>query len=177
VIPDQVRNDGFAPLIVIAELPSDLKAWADRLRRAHYPAERNRVEAHVTLFRALPPSCEAELRDALAAAARDHAPMPARLDGVMSLGAGTALKIASPVMLDLRSELAEHFLGLLAPEDKHAPRLHVTVQNKVTEQEARTLQAELARTLRPRDFRFPGLALHHYRGGPWEPVKRWSFRG
>jgi hypothetical protein len=83
------------PLIVTAELPGGLQAWADRLRRAHYPAERNRVAAHVTLLRALSPSCEGELRDALAAAARTHPPLPARLDGTMSLGTGTALKIVS----------------------------------------------------------------------------------
>jgi hypothetical protein len=174
---DQVRHDGLAPLIVTAELPGDLQAWAERLRRAHYPPERNRVEAHVTLFRALPPSCEAELRDALAAAARRHPPVPARLEGVMALGGGTALRIASPAMSALRGALAEHFRGLLSPEEQPSPRLHVTVQNKVSEKQARALQAELALTLKPRDFRFPGLALYRYRGGPWEPAKRWSFRG
>lgn len=165
------------PLIVTAELPPDLNAWAQRLRRAHYPADRNQVEAHVTLFHALPPRCEAELREMLAAAARDHPPVPARLEGVMSLGQGTALRIASPDMLALRDDLAERLRGLLSPQDQHRPRLHVTVQNKVTAKEAKALQAELSRTVEPRDFRFPGLALHRYRGGPWEPVKRWSFRG
>jgi hypothetical protein len=80
-------------------------------------------------------------------------------------------------MLALRDDLAEWFRGLLTPEDRHTPRLHATVQNKVSEKEARALQAELASSLRPRDFRFAGLALHRYCGGPWEPVKRWSFRG
>jgi hypothetical protein len=164
-------------LIVTAELPGDLAAWANRLRHAHYPPGRNSVAAHVTLFRALPPSCESEVRAALAGSGRDHAPLPARLDGVMSLGIGTALRIASPAMLALRDDLAERFRGLLTPQDQHTPRLHVTVQNKVTEEEARTLQAELSRTVEPRDFRFPGLALHRYRDGPWEPVRRWSFRG
>jgi hypothetical protein len=80
-------------------------------------------------------------------------------------------------MLALREDLAESFRGLLTPQDQHTPRLHVTVQNKVAEEEARALQAELSRTVEPRDFRFPGLALHRYRDGPWEPVRRWSFRG
>jgi 2'-5' RNA ligase len=165
------------PLIVTAELPGDLQAWAERLRQAHYPAERNRVEAHVTLFHSLPPSCEAELRDALAAAARAHPAMPARLDGAMSLGRGTALKISSPAMLALRDELADKLGSLLIPADRHSPRLHVTVQNKVAESKARALQAELSLTVEPRHFRFPGLALHRYREGLWEFVKRWSFRG
>ena len=175
--PDQVRDDGLAPLIVTAELPRDPHAWAEALRQAHYPAERNRVPAHVTLFRALPPSCEDELRDALAAAARERAPVPARLGGVILLGPGTAVGIASPAMLALRSDLADRFGALLTPQDRPQSRLHITLQNKVSEKEARALQAELARTLQPRDFRFAGLALHRYRGGPWEFVKRWSFRG
>ena len=48
-------------LIVTAELgPADL-AWLDRLRRTYYPAERNQLPAHLTMFHALPPSAEGEL--------------------------------------------------------------------------------------------------------------------
>jgi hypothetical protein len=165
------------PLTVTAELPGDIQAWAERLRRAHYPAERNQVAAHVTLFRALPPSCEDMLREALAAAARTHPPLPARLDGTIPLGQGTAIGIVSPPVQALRAELADRLRGLLTPQDSAAPRLHVTIQNKVSEREARALQSELAGTLQPRDFRFAGLALHRYRDGPWAFVKRWSFRG
>lgn len=164
-------------LVVTAVLPGDLQAWAERLRQAHYPSEKNRVAAHVTLFRALPPSCESELRDALAEAARAHAPPPARLGEVMPLGGGTAIGVVSPALLKLRAGLAEHFHRLLTPQDLPEPRLHVTVQNKVSAAEARALQRDLAQTIRPRDFRFAGLALHRYRDGPWEFVKRWSFRG
>ena len=177
MIPDQVRDDGPAPLIVTAELPADLQAWANALRRAHYPPERNRVDAHVTLFHALPPSCEGELRDRLAAAGRDLAPIPARLEGVMSLGNVTALRIASPQMLALRRDIADRLHGLLSSQDDAEPRLHVTVQNKVSTREARALQEQLASEVEPRDFRFAGLGLFRYRGGPWEPLKRWSFRG
>jgi 2'-5' RNA ligase len=166
-----------APLVVTAELPPDLQAWAERLRREHYPPERNQVAAHVTLFRALPPSIENELRDRLAAAVRGCPPVRARLEGVMKFGRGTALAISSPEMLALREELAERFHGLLTPADEHPPRLHVTIQNKVSLEQAKALQAQLAPQIEPRDFRFAGLALHRYRGGPWEFVKRWSFRG
>jgi len=162
--------------VVTAELPEALQSRADQLRQAHYPPERNVLKAHVTLFHALPPSVEEELCDALAAEAKAR-PVPARLEGVMNLGRGTALGLASPTMLDLRGRLAERFHGLLTPQDEHVPRLHVTIQNKVSPAEARALQAQLAATLEPRDFAFAGLALHRYRGGPWEFVKRWPFRG
>ena len=164
-----------APLIVTAELPGDLQAWADRLRRTHYPAERNQVAAHVTLFHALPPSCEDEVRERLFAAARHYPPMPARLDGVMTLGGGTALKIVSPAMLALRADLAEHFRGMLTPQDEHEPRLHATIQNKVSPAEAKALLADLSAGFRRHRVVVAGLAAWYYRGGPWEPISRHMF--
>lgn len=167
----------FNPFIVTAELPRDVFAWADGLRRAHFPPERNHLEAHVTLFHALAPSLFDELKPLLARLTGEYGPMPARVTGLMSLGRGTAIALHSPAMANLRERIAEHFHGALTAQDSHPLRLHITVQNKVTPTEAKTLQAELAETLIPRDFRFTGLGLHIYRGGPWEAVNRWGFRG
>ncbi len=166
-----------APFIVTAELPSDLHAWADGLRRAHFPPERNHLVAHVTLFHALAPSLFEEIKRVLSGETGAHGAVPARLSGVMDLGKGTALAIESPAMLAIRGRIAEHFHGSLSAQDQHKPRLNITIQNKVTTPDARALQRELAATFEPRDFRFAGLALHIYRGGPWEAAGRWSFRG
>lgn len=174
--PDLVPGEA-APLILTAELPGDLQAWANDLRTRHFPPERNHLAAHVTLFHALPPQVEAELCALLARLAADYAPVEARLEGVMSLGRGTALKLASPAMLALRRQIAGRFHGMLTGQDGHAPRLHITIQNKVSPGDAKALQAELAGTFPARDFAFPGLALFRYRGGPWEPVRRFAFRG
>lgn len=95
----------------------------------------------------------------------------------MKLGRGTALRLSSPAMLALREELADRFHGLLTPQDEHPPQLHVTVQNKVSIEEAKALQAVLAPQVLPREFAFPALALHAYREGPWEFIRSWSFRG
>lgn len=160
-----------------AELPPDLHAWCDGLRRAHFPVERNHLAAHVTLFHALPPSAEGEARSLLARLAAGHAPVSAELAAVMSLGRGTALRIDSPAMLDLRTQIADRFHGMLTAQDQGRPRLHVTVQNKVTLAEAMALQQSLSATFLPRPFAFAGLALHAYRGGPWEALGRWSFHG
>lgn len=168
--------DVAAPLIVTAELPEALQSRADQLRRLHYPPERNVLAAHVTLFHALPPSVEDELREALAAEARAK-PVPARLEGVMSLGGGTALRLTSPGMLAIWERLADRFHGLLTPQDEHLPRLHVTIQNKVSPHDAKVLMNRLIREIEALDFAFAGLGLHRYRGGPWETLKRWSFRG
>jgi hypothetical protein len=174
--PRGTRLNGGAPLIVTAELPEALQSRADQLRAAYFPPERNFLKAHVTLFHALPPMVEDELRDALAAEARGK-PVAARIEGVMDLGRGTALKLSSPAMLELRQRLAERFHGLLTPQDEPVPRLHITIQNKVAREESRALQRSLAASVQHFDFAFAGLALHRYRGGPWERVKRWPFRG
>ena len=171
----EARDD--APFILTAKLPSDLAAWATAMRAEHFPPERNFLDAHVTLFHALPRHAEGELRRLLSVIAAETAPVPARLEGVMSLGRGTALKLSSESMLRLRDRIADGMHGLLTSQDQHRPRLHVTVQNKVSPAEAKTLQAKLAPLVRPRDFTFPGLALHIYRGGPWEHVRDWQFRG
>jgi hypothetical protein len=174
---DAPRGGAAAPLIVTAELPAPLQARADALRRAQYPPDRNHLAAHVTLFHALPPFAESEARSLLAALAAEAAPPEALLAAVMDLGTGTALRIESAAMLGLRDDIAERFHGLLTLQDQHAPRLHVTVQNKVPRPEARALQHALALDFRPEPFTFAGLALHRYKGGPWEPVGRWTFRG
>jgi hypothetical protein len=164
-----------APIILTAVLPPDLAAWATALRRAHFPPDRNYLDAHVTLFHALPPSCLDGLKDDLARIAAATPPCPARLEGVMSLGRGTALKLSSPAMLHLRDDLARDLSGLLSAQDQHRPRLHVTIQNKVSPSEAKALQAELE--VEPCDFTFRGIAAWYYRGGPWEAIRQWSFRG
>lgn len=166
-----------APFIVTANLPPDLAKWATSLRTAHFPPQRNHLDAHVTLFHALPHFCADEIRAGLAREAAEYASVAAELVGLMSLGGGTALKLSSPAMLDLRDRLADRFHGLLTSQDSHRPRLHVTIQNKVTPQEAKALQAALEPQIMPRSFRFSGLGLHIYRGGPWEHVRDFPFRG
>ena len=168
---------GPAPLILTAEMPPDLFSWANQLRTDHFPPERNYLKAHVTLFHALPPSCEGELRDCLKDLVRNNPPVPARLVGIMKLGKGTALKLESESMIAIWRDLADRFHGMLTPQDEHKPRLHVTVQNKVSIEAAKALQADLAPRVEPRDFAFTALQLHAYRGGPWEELGRFAFRG
>lgn len=172
------RTGPAAPLIVTADLPPPLQSRCDGLRKAHFPPERNYLSAHVTLFHALPPFVEAEAHGFLSHLAAATPPPPARLARIMDLGGGTALAIECEEMLVLRAQIAGRFHGLLTAQDQqHRPRLHVTVQNKVPRAEAKALQARLEATFRPEAFAFAGLSLHRYRGGPWETVSRWRFRG
>jgi hypothetical protein len=165
-----------APLLVTAELPPDVLGWADGLRRAHYPPERNRLRAHVTLFHALPPAVEGELVDVLADLARTPPPR-ARIDGLMKLDNGTALSVESPEMVDLHAVIAKRMHGLLTDQDSRPLRLHITIQNKVPPTAARALQTQLAPVLVPRMFRFRGFGLYAWEAGLWRPIRLLSFRG
>lgn len=167
----------FEPFIVTAELPADVLRWADALRREHFPPERNHLAAHVTLFHALAPSLRDELPAVLGRMAQEYAPPAARLAGLMDLGKGTALALTSPAMLAIRAEIADRCHGALTAQDQLEPRLHITIQNKVTPLAARALQAQLGPTLSPRQFAFTGLGLHRYCNPHWEPVGVWRFRG
>ncbi|MEO6717567.1 MAG: 2'-5' RNA ligase family protein [Novosphingobium sp.] len=166
-----------APFIVTAELPGDVLAWADGLRRAHYPPGRNKLAAHVTLFHSFAPSLREELLRVLKGLAGEYARPAAQIDSLMPLGTGTALAILSPGMLAIRERIAEHFHGALTAQDSHAPRLHITIQNKVTSQTAKALQRDLSATLEPRTFAFAGLGLHLYRETYWDSLGCWAFRG
>lgn len=163
-------------LIITAEIaPRDL-AWLDYLRRAYYPADRNHLPAHLTMFHALPPSVEAEVRSTVARNVTGRPPR-ASIEGLMDLGGGVAFRVVSADLDRLRRELADHFRGLLSAQDSGGWRPHVTIQNKVPPKEARALKAKLARDFRPQPLAIGGLGLHRYLGGPWEKLAIYAFRG
>ncbi len=163
------------PLIVTAEIaPLDF-SWLQGLRRAYYPPARNQVPAHLTMFRALPPSIEAELRSRLARIVCQRAPA-ARIAGVLDLGGGVAFRVVSADLDRMREELAADLHGLLSSQDSVGWRPHVTIQNKVAPKVARALKAALESNFEPRLLGITGFAIHRYLGGPWAPVADYSFR-
>lgn len=163
-------------LIITAEMASSDAAWFDGLRRAHYPCERNRLPAHLTMFHALPPSAEREIRSALGSIAATPQPR-ADVVGLMDLGGGVAFRIASDDLDHVRRELADMFHGLLSAQDSGGWQPHVTVQNKVPPKVARQLLAELRSEFRPWPITISAMGLHRYLDGPWEKIAAYSFRG
>ncbi|WP_298399367.1 2'-5' RNA ligase family protein [Sphingobium sp.] len=164
------------PVIVTALMGAGDFAWADGLRRAHFPPDRNVIPAHLTLFHHLPPSALEEVSGRLKRLCAGPPP-PARLTAVMLLGRGVAFRVDSPALLAMRDDLADAFAGLLTPQDQARPRLHITVQNKVTPEQAKALAQALRRDFRPHPLAIAGLAAWHYRGGPWELAMKAMFRG
>ena len=164
------------PLVVTLLLEPGAQERFDRLRAAHFPAERNHLAAHVTLFHALP----GERAGAVAADLADAARRPAfdvAVTGLRLLGRGVAYTLDAPELTALRVGLAAAWAPWLTPQDRqrHAP--HVTVQNKVEPAVARALRDRLAAEFVPHRVGARGLGLWRYLGGPWAPVAEYAFAG
>lgn len=164
------------PLIVTADFVASDFAWLEGLRRAHYPAELNRVPVHLTMFQGLPPSAIDEVRQQLALHSAGPSPR-AVLAGLMQFDQGVAYRVVSDELAALRDSIADHFHGMLSAPDAAGWRPHVTIQNKVPPKQARALLAELERDFRARPLGIAGLSVHRYRGGPWETLASYRFRG
>ncbi len=166
-----------APIILTALMGNADQAWANMRRAAHFPPDRNYLNAHITLFYHLPPAHLPEIKARLAAMVAEYPAPRAEISDLMFLGRGVAYQVYSPELLAMRQELAEAFCGLLIPQDMGRPRLHITVQNKVEPSVAKALYATLAAEFTPRPLIISGLSAHYYRGGPWEAIRNWTFRG
>ena len=163
------------PLILTLRLDPASTRLLDSLRREHFPPERNFLDAHVTLFHALPGDEEDAVRDTLEATRATTSPFPVRLSRLRSLGRGVAVEIDSPVLIRLRAHLASRWASWLGAQDKQGFRPHVTIQNKVTPDRAKALLANLAPGWESRDAEARGLDLWRYAGGPWDALSEHPF--
>ncbi|GAA6121210.1 2'-5' RNA ligase family protein [Acidovorax sp. FG27] len=165
-------------LIVTLQMDPTASARFTALRRQHFPAHRNWLDAHITLFHSLPVgSVDLVLRDAQALASSIE-PFGLHVDRVQFLGAGVAYALSSVQAVRLRSALAERWSSLLGPQDR-AKRgaLHITVQNKVPPAAARQLQGELEQAFEPHDIAAVGVQVWYYVGGPWRHAATVPFSG
>ena len=164
-------------LIVTAMLGRGDATRLTQERTAYFPPERNYLDAHLTMFHAIPPSCEAEAVSLLTRIANDCKPPRARLSELISLGKGVAHKVESDELRRIRDLIADHFHGMLSAQDSGLWRPHITIQNKVKPFEAKALLDEKRVSFEPRPLELAGLELHRYLGGPWELIKQARFRG
>jgi 2'-5' RNA ligase len=162
------------PFVVAAAVDPGTQEVFDRLRRTHFPPERNRLAAHLTLFHALPGDALGDVLDAVRRACARPAPT-AQVTGVRSLGRGAALVVASPGLSAARAAVAADFAGRLTRQDGHGFSAHVTVQNFVDPAVARATVQQLTVELTPWEFTVTGLAVHRYAGGPWDHVETVPF--
>lgn len=165
------------PIILTAILDEGSFAYFDELRQKHFPKERNFLTAHLTLFHHLPGERRSEIARLLDLLCEGAGEIKLIYQNWRSLGRGVAMKVASPELGSIRELIAGHFFAELTPQDKNKFDPHITVQNKVTPDEASALLATLSGLHHPLSGHALGLAMWHYLGGPWELVSEHRFVG
>jgi 2'-5' RNA ligase len=158
-------GDSALTNVLTLQLDVRSQAFFERLRRAHFPPERNLIPAHLTLFHTLPDT--PEISHLLYRTAAAHPAFSMQVTGLRSLGRGVAYTLASPPLQALHAELREHLQDHLTPQDRQKFQPHIVVQNKSTPEHARALLATLQQDFTPFQVHAEGLILWHYLGGPW----------
>jgi 2'-5' RNA ligase len=164
------------PLILTAQMePLALEVF-DAQRRAFFPPERNVLKAHITLFHHLPGAELGTIKTQLEEMALKTPRITSEVTGLRFLGQGVAYNLRASRLLEVRAELAAHWADWLTNQDHSGFKPHVTVQNKVSAEEARETLRILEARFQPWSFSITGLELWRYLGGPWQAVGSYAFQ-
>lgn len=151
-------------------------ARMDALRRQHFPPERNKIPAHITLFHQLPGATRDRVASTLAHVAATTSCFTMTVSGLWMMGQGVAYTLDAPDAMKLHQSLREAFHEHLIKQDDRPLKPHITIQNKVTAEEAKQLHATLQRSFKPFPIHAVGFDLWHYLGGPWDYQMRIDFK-
>lgn len=163
----------FDPAYILTlRLDEASHSYFDGMRKRYFPPKRNHLEAHLTLFHKLPVSNETicSLEDFRSSTFEVWVP------GLINLGNGVAYKVESAQLNRLHESLKTLFYGQLTAQDRQGFRSHVTIQNKVSSEQAKVLFKELSTDFKPFSVRAIGLDLWKYLGGPWSHQKSFLFK-
>ena len=161
------------PLIITLEMEAEHKAMFDALRKAHFPAHSNYLNAHLTLFHHLP-SHENIIEETLNTFS-NREQLILEVNAVKSIGNGVIFTIASEALQILHQSMQQIFMPWLKRQDQQVLRPHITIQNKVTEFKATRLLEELQSTFSPFTITTTGFSTWYYLGGPWRPAGFFPF--
>jgi hypothetical protein len=168
----------LSPLVVTLRMDARAATHFTALRRSHFPAHRNWLDAHITLFHALPGEHLPNVLGDVLEVATATAPFLMQVERVVFLGRGVAYALGSSDAQTLRRLLAGRWEALLGRQDRaRQSPLHITVQNKVAAAVARSLHAQLAADFAPQEILATGIDVWHYEGGPWRLAKGFAFDG
>lgn len=163
------------PLVLTLKLDSASFEIFNLLRQQHFPVERNFLPAHVTLFHSLPSHHLDTICARLREICGETAPLPLHFSGVRFLGKGVAIQIEAPALQQLHQGLASEWKSWLTRQDQQPYHPHITVQNKVDPEVARSLYNQLTQDWNPFPGYGEGLLLWSYQGGPWSLREEFLF--
>ncbi len=170
-------NSSDHPLVLTLTLDEAATTFFNQLRQRHFPAERNYLEAHLTLFHQLPGAEADQLVSELHTVSQRYRPLKLAVSEVRLLGRGVAYRLESPLLQQLHRQLQKQWRSYLTSQDQQKLWPHVTVQNKVAPDEAKRLHEQLTKDFEPFEATGTGLHLWEYHGGPWESKQQLALGG
>ena len=163
-----------APLIITLALNDEAQLFFNDLRAQHFPPQLNYLKAHLTLFHHLP-SNEESITETVKSICADQKKLALPITDIKHTGRGVAYRIESGELVQLHKHLQQLWKQWLIPQDRQRLWPHITVQNKVSTQQAAALQQTLLKKFVPFTVYGIGLELWLYKGGPWQFVTSFSF--
>jgi 2'-5' RNA ligase len=91
------------------------------------------------------------------------------------IGRGVAIAVARGELTTLHGWMIETLGQGLTRQDRSPFRPHVTIQNKVTREDAQATLARVASNFEPWSGRGTGLDVWRYRGAKWAPHLHLAF--
>lgn len=166
--PQTGQDESEKYILALQTDPAHHKA-VTALRNQHFPANINKLSAHVALFRALPGSQLPLIQSAIENLVSNYEPFPISTGEPFPMTHGVGLHVHVEPATDIFRTLREQWGGFLSKQDQSF-RAHYTIQNKV---ETRTAQKSLEE-IRSGPHRFQGstgtvtgLSLYLYDRGYW----------
>lgn len=168
---EQILQTGT--LIITLNMTQEDQAFFNALRKKHFPAHANYLDAHITLFHKLPAN-EARIPDVL----KEMALRPAlhvTVNKVHLMGTCVAYSLVADELKKLHEQMQQAFAPWLIKQDQQPLRPHITVQNKVTAFKAQQLYGELSQTFTPFTIKTTGFSTWKYLNGPWKLLAQYPF--
>jgi hypothetical protein len=161
------------PLILTIKIDESSFNYFNGLRKNHFPPERNFIEAHLSLFHALPN--EKSIIETIKNMAAKYSEFEMMVQSAKSIGNGVAFPLVSDDLTSLHRQLQVLFHGFLTPQDSQKIWPHITVQNKVPADKAKALFDDLQDSFVSFSATALGLQVWEYLGGPWKEVDEFLF--
>ncbi|HAD97563.1 MAG TPA: phosphoesterase [Cryomorphaceae bacterium] len=162
------------PLILTLKLNPEAELFFNKLREEYFPPERNYLKAHLTLFHALPGEQLSEIQSGLKEIAGKTIPFQLKPESWKAIGKGVAFILDCPELISLHQQLQSRWTSHLTRQDAQKLWPQITIQNKVSLEEARITMDKI-KDLRPPPIQGIGFNLFYYDNGPWEFIESYFF--
>ena len=163
-------------LILTVQLDEASQDFFAKKRKKYFPPEKNFIDAHLTLFHHLPDN-ESKIINTIESLCAQQQPIKLSITEPKSIDKGVAYKIESKELVTLHKKLQKGWIEHLTTQDRQGLWPHITIQNKVTPDEAKQTLQQIKETFIPFEALATGLTFWRYLNGPWQLYRHFPFGG